>query len=684
MALIDVVIDLKTQALEGVFTYYCPDEMGADVGCAVLVEFSHRQRIGFVVAKRPGGVAENGETKVKEVLSDSYFDEKMANLLLWVAHKYISPLPAAIRLAIPKAGVPRIVEHADGTTTLTRPRRRPKNSTFRAEEVSAASKNYVRPEALTDEQQVALETIMNSAPGHATLIDGVTGSGKTEVYLQAIENEVAQGRSAIVLVPEISLTPQTVARFESRFPGQVAVMHSKMTESERRQQWFWIKDGNAKVVVGPRSALFAPLENVGIVVIDEEHETSYKQELAPRYHARDVAKKMMEICGGKLVLGDATPSIDALYLAKHNPEWTRVELKFRATGAKMPAVELVNLSELKKGGRFTLFSKRLQDAIVRELRANHKVVLLLNQRGFSKFLLCKDCGFVPECPNCASSLTFHEAGNVLKCHHCGYEVGSPGRCPSCGSPYLARLGVGTQRVEAELRALLSEAECEATIVRMDADTTAKDHSHETLLREFDDAERAVLLGTQMIAKGLDFEDVTLVGVINADTTMHVPDFRAAERTYDLIEQVSGRCGRNKLPGRVIVQTYEPDNCALRAAMTHDRDMFLRVELPKRSVLKFPPYVSMINVLIWSANKDAAAQEAQKIAADLRELLKDDEVQVAGANPCPFEKLQKSWRFHILLKFGDAEISEKLENYFRKRRRTPQINVAVDVDPIQVL
>lgn len=698
MQLLRVILDIPTNSFSDPFNYCVEDELGdkIEVGSAVLVTFNNREEVGFVVEKREGASEDDGYSGVREVLSEPYFDETKAELLQWIAHKYISSLSSAIRLGLPASGTPRFVRHKDGTRTLETAARRPKKYNFRADEVAACSKNYKRPEELTSEQQNALGVINNSPAGHAILIDGVTGSGKTEVYLQAIEKVIAEGKTAIVLVPEIALTPQTVARFESRFPGVVAVMHSKMTTGERRQQWYWIREGNAKIVIGARSALFAPLDNIGMVVIDEEHETSYKQDSSPRYHAREVAKKLVEIVGGKLILGDATPSIDALYLAKHDPDWTRLELTRRATGMKLPRVEIVNMSDLPKGGRFTIFSNRLKEAIVHELKAAHKVVLLLNQRGFSKFLLCQDCGFVPQCPNCSTSLTFHEAGNVLKCHHCGYVVPTPPRCPECGSVYLQRIGYGTQRVEAEVRELINEAFANASleakvkledikIVRMDADTTEKAHSHEKLLREFDEAKSAVLLGTQMIAKGLDFEDVTLVGVVNADTTMHVPDFRAAERTYDLIEQVSGRCGRTNLPGLVIVQTYEPDNAALRAAMTHDREMFLRVELPKRKVLKFPPYVNMINVVVWSADKEEAEAETQKIAADLRELFKDYTVDVLGGSSCPFEKIQSSWRYHVLMRFGEDEQIEKItEDYFRSRKKNPKVNVVADVHPIDLL
>ena len=521
------------------------------------------------------------------------------------------------------------------------------------------------------------------------MLDGVTGSGKTEVYLRVIEKVLGGGKNAIVLVPEIALTPQTVSRFTSRFGKQIAVMHSKMSQKERREQWFWIEEGNARVVIGPRSALFSPLKNVGIIVIDEEHETSYKQESAPRYDARVVAKKMMEIAGGVVVSGSATPLIDTLYLTNSNSDWKRVELTERPNQKPLPKVEVVDMTKLKGAGKYSIFSEKLMQAIIDELNENHKVVLLLNQRGYSKFLLCADCGFVPECPNCSTTLTFHEAGNQLKCHHCGYSIACPSRCPKCNSPHLKRLGTGTQKVESTLRMELDKAglEC-AKIIRMDGDTTEATGAHDELLREFDESDKAVLLGTQMIAKGLDFDDITLVGVINADTTMHVPDFRSAERTFSLIEQVSGRCGRSDLEGRVIVQTYETDNASIRAARAHDREMFLRVELPKRKILKFPPYVNFIHVIVWSNVKDLANNQAHDISEKLQGLLgkyAQSGVEVSGANPCPYEKLQKSWRFHVLIKAPlDVDISEELESFFRKYRAEARVSLAVDVDPAQIL
>ena len=401
---------------------------------------------------------------------------------------------------------------------------------------------------LTEGQKAAvaaIEAARAAGDGRVVLVDGVTGSGKTEVYLQAIERTLAEGRRAIVLVPEISLTPQTVARFRGRFGDAVAVMHSRMSDGERYDQWDFIKSGAAKVVVGARSALFTPAANVGLIVIDEEHEGSYKQDSSPRYHARDVAEWMMARAGGALVLGSATPSIESLYQVNKNPRWTTAALPERANGRPMPAIEVVDMAAEFASGSRAMFSGRLARALGEELAQGRKAVLLLNQRGFAKFLLCRDCGFVPECPHCSTSLTYHEQGAKLICHHCGYTVGAPPVCPECGSPYLKKFGAGTQRVETELRQLLDglpDVGPTVPIIRMDADTTQAKGAHQALLEEFAAADAAVLLGTQMIAKGLDFDDVTLVGVINADTQLHLPDYRAGERTFQLIEQVAGRAG----------------------------------------------------------------------------------------------------------------------------------------------
>ncbi len=561
------------------------------------------------------------------------------------------------------------------------------------EAVSQGFRPTSKPQ-LTQGQQEALAVIEEARKaqrGEVVLIDGVTGSGKTEVYLQAIERTLEQGRGAIVLVPEISLTPQTVARFRGRFGDAVAVMHSRMSQGERYDQWDFIRSGQARVVVGARSALFTPLANVGLIVIDEEHEGSYKQDSAPRYVARDVAEWMVRRSGGVLVLGSATPSIEALYQCAKNPLWHQVRIPERANGRPMPAVEVVDMAAEFQGGSRAMFSARLLRGLQEELSRGRKVVLLLNQRGFAKFLLCRDCGFVPECPSCSTSLTYHEKGQKIVCHHCGYEVPAPVTCPKCQSPYLKKFGAGTQRVEAELRAVLDVMEGvgpAVPIVRMDADTTKGKGAHQRLLEQFGAADAAVLLGTQMIAKGLDFDDVTLVGVINADTQLNLPDYRAGERTFALIEQVAGRAGRANLPGRVLVQTYAADAVAIRAAASYDRALFLRSELPKRKVLGYPPYVRMANVLVWGEDEKEVARVADNLHVSICRLVRDfggDGWSVLAASPCVLEKLRGSYRWHVVVKAPrEADISSVLARLFRTRKPNASVNVAVDIDPNDLL
>ena len=572
---------------------------------------------------------------------------------------------------------------------------------------------------LTPGQTEALAKIddaIKQKNGSVVLLDGVTGSGKTEVYLRAIQGVLEAGQTAIVLVPEISLTPQTVARFRSRFGNSVAVMHSRMSPGERYDQWDFIKSGAVRVVVGARSALFTPLENVALIIIDEEHESTYKQESAPRYTSRDVAVHMMMRAGGAVVLGSATPCIESLYNARHNSNWVHAHMPKRANNKPLPPIEVVDMASEFGSGARSMFSRKLTCAMHDELKLGHKVVMLLNQRGFAKFLLCRDCGFVPKCPNCSTSLTYHERGNKLVCHHCSHQVSAPATCPKCKSPYLKKFGAGTQRVEAELASLINTFDApahDAQIIRMDADTTKRKGAHNKLLDQFAAAPRAILLGTQMIAKGLDFKDVTLVGVINADTQLHLPDFRAHERTFNLIQQVAGRAGRANLAGRVIVQTYEAENVAIRAAASYDRDAFLRAELPGRESFGYPPYAKLANILVWGKNEGAVRAAAEKMRADVAAIVgvrsceervfvsvsgncADDcasgtgmssAIDIFPAAPCLLSKLRNTYRYHILVRALKAKgaqstvnLSDILNNYFRARKADKNVSVAVDIDP----
>ena len=541
------------------------------------------------------------------------------------------------------------------------------------------------------------------ALAEVVVVDGVTGSGKTEVYLQAIRKVLEAGGSACVLVPEISLTPQTVGRFRSRFGDLVAVLHSRLSTGERFDQWSLIREGHARVVVGARSALFAPMRDLQLIVIDEEHESSYKQGSSPRYTSRDVAARLAALRGAALVLGSASPAIETLYRCETG-EWRRVELGERASGRPLPPVQVVDLSKEFGSGNTSMFSKALSEALIETVEAGEKAVLLLNRRGFASFLLCRECGYVPTCEHCSTSLTFHkarqgsaaqlqpgQAPGLLMCHHCDARVPVPARCPECGSPYLRQLGPGTQFAYDQLRGILGD---DVPIVRMDADTTGRKGAHEHLLGEFSAADRGVLLGTQMIAKGLDFPDVTLAGVLIADTTLKLPDFRAAERTFQLIEQVAGRAGRAEKPGRVIVQTYWPEHPSIVAASHHDRAGFLASELPLREELGYPPYRRMANVLLRGEDESAVAREAKELfdAIDARiagmaragALEHLDEWELLGPSPCLLSQLRGVYRWHLLVKSPpDADIPAVLTPVFRERKPAEGVSVGLDMDPVDL-
>ena len=563
-------------------------------------------------------------------------------------------------------------------------------------ETSLSSGLAPRPQKLTAGQIAALEAIDQArvaGAGDVVVVDGVTGSGKTEVYLQAIEKTLAAGHGAIVLVPEISLTAQTVARFRNRFGQDVAVLHSRLSSGERYDQWDMARLGQARVVVGARSALFAPVRDVGLIIIDEEHESSYKQDSAPRYHAREVAAHMARELGCALVLGSATPSVESLERAREGRFrgtcWTRVQMPERPGAAQLPDVQVVDMAEAFRGGGRSVFSPALADALRDVAQRREKAVLLLNRRGFATFLMCRECGCVPECPHCSTSLTYHERTHSLMCHSCGrvWPVRAypdpTTSCPNCHSRYLAAYGVGTQRVEDELAMLLGD---DVEIVRMDADTTRAKGAHQELLERFDAAECAVLVGTQMIAKGLDFPEVTLVGVVNADTMLKLPDFRAAEKTYGLLEQVSGRAGRGERPGRVIIQTYWPTHPAIQAAKGHRREVFLDPELTERKDAGYPPFSRLSNVVVWGVNARAVRELTAALAADLRKCVGDTQGwEVLGPADCIKAKIQDRVRRHVMLKSPPDSAPGEMLLTCVSRLKVPQgINIAIDVDAYDIL
>lgn len=500
---------------------------------------------------------------------------------------------------------------------------------------------------LTEEQKQALHKIveaMDNRSPETFLLHGVTGSGKTEVYLQAIQHCIQQGKDAIVLVPEISLTPQMTNRFRSRFGELVAVMHSGLSIGEKYDEWRKVHQQKVKVVVGARSAVFAPFENVGLIILDEEHESSYKQEDTPRYHARDVAIWRSKYHHCPVILGSATPSLESYARARKNV-YKLLTLKGRALNQPLPTVEIVDMrEELKKGNR-SMFSEKLTESIRNRLKKKEQIVLFLNRRGYSSFVLCRDCGTVMQCENCDISLTYHRYNEKLKCHYCGYEQFVPTICPECSSDHIRYFGTGTQKVEEELMKLFPEAR----VLRMDVDTTKQKGAHEEILENFGAGKADILLGTQMIAKGLDFPNITLVGVLSADTSLHLPDFRAAERTFQLLTQVSGRAGRAEKHGEVIIQSYTPEHYAILLAKTQQYEPFYEREMMVRHGAAYPPYYFI--ALIQVAHEDVllAAEYANKCAEFLRTHLSFN-ASIIGPTTAGIVRLQNRYRYQCLIKY----------------------------------
>jgi primosomal protein N' (replication factor Y) len=552
-----------------------------------------------------------------------------------------------------------------------------------AEEEFIASSNLT----LNPEQAAALSAIEEGLadPGNAkpVLLHGVTGSGKTEIYLQAIRSTLARGRTAIVLVPEISLTPQTVERFKSRFSEtqeMVAVLHSHLSEGERHDEWHKIHAGRARIVVGARSAVFAPLENLGLIVVDEEHETSYKQEEAPRYHARDVAVVRAKLESCAVLLGTATPSLESYHNAIQG-KYRLLKLTQRVDDCQMPLIRIVDLRQERRKEKIApILSERLRSAITQRLERREQTILFLNRRGFSTSLLCSNCGEARQCPNCSVALTFHRHAARLSCHLCGHTAAVPKKCPACSQDALIYAGFGTEKVEATVTQIFPRA----AVRRMDADSMSRKDAYRETLHAFRAGKIDILVGTQMIAKGLHFPNVTLVGIINADLALHLPDFRAGERTFQLLTQVAGRAGRGETPGEVFVQTYTPFSPSIQFARHHDFAGYFEQELEFRERCDFPPFRHALLITVRSEHEGRAKLSAETIARRLRENL-GAEFIVGDATPAPLEKLQGQFRFHILLR-GEAimRLSRIVRETLDKLPLPEDVLASVDVDPYQLL
>lgn len=741
-----VIIDQVHPSLDKAFHYAIPDEMLCiiQLGMRVVVPFGPRRSMqGYVISLDAECPVPPDKIKPIKKLPDTYavISEALLPMVWWMCSEYHCLAIEALRCFIPpglrvniKEKVQRVVylnpeedldamvdgimKRSPGMAAVLKTLMVEDGLTVKEVlELSGATissintlvdKGYVTiameetyrspftgenlptmPPVLNPEQRIAVSALDKGlTEGGTILLHGITGSGKTEVYMQAVEIALGQGKQAIVLVPEISLTPQTVGRFKGRFGENVAVLHSGLSIGERYDEWRRIKRKEVRIVVGARSAVFAPLEDIGIVIIDECHEDTYKSEVRPRYHAREIAEERCRLSGALLVLGSATPGLPE-YLSTEVGRSQLVTLKKRADNQTLPKVEIVDMrTELQKGNR-SIFSQSLYAGLDRVLRQGEQAILLLNRRGYAQFVSCRSCGYVVKCTECDISLTYHADRKSLICHYCGSQKPYPKICPSCESRYIKHFGTGTQRVEEDLIGLFPKVR----LIRMDMDTTARKGSHHRMLDAFGSGQYDILLGTQMVAKGLDFPNVTLVGVIAADSALNLPDYRSCEKTFQLITQVAGRAGRGTIPGRVVVQTYQPDHYAIRYASHHDYTGFYQEERALRERFDYPPYAHIIRVLLTGENENTLAQYAQNMVKWIGEgiaatcLLTQGLIDV-GVYPAPLERIKNKFRRHVLLRIKSDEatlaVYHALASDLIRTFYDQEIGVALDFNPTSLL
>jgi primosomal protein N' (replication factor Y) len=544
-------------------------------------------------------------------------------------------------------------------------------------------KPYPKPEATPDQMAVLGEISkgIHSNRFSPFLIHGVTGSGKTEIYLRAIEEVLALGKEAIVLVPEISLTPQLLSRFKDRFGENLALLHSRLGRGERYDQWRRILRGEVGIAIGARSAIFAPFKNLGIIIVDEEHEPSYKQEEKLKYQTRDLAVVRAKQVDATLLLGSATPSLESYYNAEKG-RFRLLRLPERIEGRPLPQVEVV---DMKKGEG--LLSEKVRTALRENMEAEKQSLLFLNRRGFANFILCPDCGFTFQCPNCSVTLTHHLKDRSLRCHYCDYSIESPGDCPKCRGYRLRGIGIGTERLEQEIQSLFPGARVE----RMDRDTTTRRHSHQQILKKLEGGHIDILVGTQMIVKGHDFPNVTFVGVISADTSLHFPDFRSSERTFQLLTQVAGRAGRGESTGKVIIQTFNPDHYSILRAKDHDFSGFYKEEIQFRNALDYPPFSRLVNFRITGNNEKRTEEITVEMGQVGQSLLRESYprgIDLLGPSKAPFSKMKGRYRWQMLAKGKSSrslhQFARELANRLDEKAKGIGVHLDIDVDPVFIL
>ena len=720
-----VLVELSNKNIDKPFDYIVPDNLvnKIKVGKRVKVPFNNRILEGFVIEVQDD-INDELKTIIDVVDEDVVLNEELLELGKFISEKYLSTLISSYQVMLPKA------LKAKNNTKINKKinkyivlnvekdllksyklnknqdeiinRLIEKNKVLKKElnDISLSSVNtllkkgiikeideecyrlddsldnssYVKHELNVEQQQV-VDLVNNEYDLPKTfLLHGVTGSGKTEVYMAIIEDVLKKEKTSIVLVPEISLTPQMVSRFKNRFKNDIAILHSRLSEGEKYDEYRKISRGEVSIVIGARSAVFAPLKNIGTIIIDEEHTQTYKQENNPKYNAIDIAIERSKYHNCSVILGSATPSLES-YSKAIKGVYKLVELKNRANRHDLPKVEIIDMN--KEGKIKGHFSKRLIDEINIKLDNHEQIIVLLNRRGYASFVTCPNCGYVEKCPNCDITLTYHKSSNTLRCHYCGYGTNKKDVCPECNENSIKDLGIGTEKIEEELKRLF-----DARIVRMDFDTTSKKGAHEKIINDFKKQKYDILLGTQMIAKGLDFDNVTLVGVINADTSLMIPSFRSSENTFQLLNQVSGRSGRGQKEGLVIIQSYNPSHYAIEYAANHDYLGFFRQEMKIRRELRYSPYYYLVSIKIISKEYGPAKNESNKIS----KLLKDNLNQsiILGPSISSVFKLKNEYRFSIIIKYKqDPNLYNFLNRLIDHYKNYKDVRIDIDFNPYNI-
>ena len=714
-----VLVEINNINVDKTFDYIVPFEYieNIKIGMRVKVPFASRELEGFVL-DLVNSVDNNYE--LKEIISivdaEPILNNELLHLGQFMSKKYFSTLISCYQTMLPKTlkaqnrtninkKMIKYVELCSNSFSKLKPNQEKiveylrVNGKVKKEEVNKISvsgvntliKNGIIIESLieeyrlvtkdinkeketfklTVEQQEAKNKILSQTQSSVFLLHGVTGSGKTVVYMEIVEEMLNRGKDSIFLVPEISLTPQMVYHFKSRFGDEVAVLHSRLSEGEKYDEYRKIVEGKVHIVVGARSAVFAPFKNLGAIIIDEEHTTSYKQDNNPKYSAIEIAIERAENNNAIVILGSATPSLET-YARSIKGLYTLVELKHRVNTNNLPLVEIVDMSKEKHRG--SIFSSRLITEVNKRLEEHEQIILLLNRRGYSSFITCSNCGYTAKCPHCDITLTYHKTSNTLRCHYCGYADKMNDICPSCGEKAIKTLGTGTEKVEEEIKKVFN-----ARVVRIDLDTTSKKGSHEKIITAFKNHEYDILLGTQMIAKGLDFSNVTLVGVINADTSLMIPNYRSNEYTFQLLMQTAGRSGRGEKKGSVIIQTFNPEHYAITLASKHDYIDFFKQEMEVRRKLSYPPYYYLIYIKVIGKDYNKISIESNKIASILTRELKNS--KILGPTTCSVFKLNGLFRFGIIIKYKKEEkMEEVLQSLVNHYKGNQTVKVDIDVNP----